>query len=138
MSIEKTPPPESRISVGSTKDLETISELYLTSLPQDVIATTEDKVRLTLADYLKKTEKKRGWLTPMGLMISFTLTLMMSAFKDWGISADTWKALFIIGDIAFFIWLVYSVIEAFRSVKIDDVITELKKHSDSMIKFVKK
>jgi hypothetical protein len=138
MSIEKTPPQESRISVGSTKDLETISELYLTSLPQDVIATTEDKVRLTLADYLKKTEKKKGWLTPMGLMISFTLTLMMSAFKDWGISADTWKALFILGDIAFFIWLVYSVIESFRSVKIDDVITELKKHSDSMIKFVKK
>ena len=138
MSIEKTPPQESRISIGSTKDLETVSELYLTSLPRDVITTTEDKVRLTLGDYLKKTEKKRGWLTPMGLMISFTLTLMMSAFKDWGVSADVWKAIFIIGDIAFFIWLVYAVIEAFRSVKLDDVIVELKKHSDSMIKFVKR
>jgi hypothetical protein len=138
MSIEKTPPPKSRISIGSTEDLETISELYLTNLPQDVITTTEDKVRLTLSDYLKKMEKKRGWLTPMGLTISFTLTLMMSAFRDWGLSADTWKALFIIGDIAFFIWLVCTVIESFRSVKIDDVIAALKKHSDSMIKFVKK
>jgi hypothetical protein len=138
MNIEKTPPPESRISIGSTKDLETISELYLTSLPQDVITTTEDKVRLTLSEYLKKTEKKKGWLTPMGLTISFTLILMMSGFKDWGLSVDTWKAIFIIGDIIFFGWLVYSVIEAFRSVKIDDVITELKKHSDSMIKFVKR
>ena len=138
MNIEKTPPQESRISIGSTKDLETISELYLTNLPQDVITTTEDKVRLTLGDYLKKMEKKRGWLAPMGLMISFTLTLMMSGFRDWGLSADVWKALFILGDIAFFIWLVYSVIESFRSVKIDDVIVELKKHSDSMIKFVKK
>ncbi len=138
MSIEKTPPQESRISVGSTKDLETISELYLTSLPQDVITTTEDKVRLTLSDYLKKMEKKRGWLTPMGLLISFTLTLMMSGFKDWGLSADTWKAIFIIGDAVFFIWLVYAVIQSFRSVKLDDVIAELKKHSDSMIKFVKR
>jgi hypothetical protein len=138
MNIEKTPPPKARISIGSTEDLETISELYLTSLPQDVITTTEDKVRLTLGDYLKKMEKKRGWLAPMGLMISFTLTLMMSGFRDWGLSADVWKALFILGDIAFFIWLVYSVIESFRSVKIDDVIVELKKHSDSMIKFVKK
>ena len=138
MTIEKTPPPESRISVGSTRDLETISELYLTSLPQDVITTTEDKVRLTLGDYLKKTEKKRGWLAPMGLMISFTLTLMMSGFKDWGLSADTWKAIFIIGDIIFFGWLVYTVIESFRSVKLDDVIAELKKHSESMIKYVKK
>ena len=138
MSIEKTPPPEARISVGSTKDLETISELYLTSLPQDVITTTEDKLRLTLSDYLRKTEKKKGWITPMGLLISFSLILMMSSFKDWGLSADTWKAIFIIGDIIFFGWLVYTVIESFRSVKLDDVISELKKHSDSMIKFVKK
>jgi hypothetical protein len=138
MNIEKTPPPESRISIGSSKDLETISEIYLTSLPRDVITTTEDKVRLTLGDYLRKTEKKRGWLTPMGLLISFTLTLMMSGFKDWGLSADTWKAIFVIGDIVFFGWLVYAVIESFRSVKLDDVIAELKKHSDSMIKFVKR
>ncbi|MGD1120248.1 MAG: hypothetical protein ABR886_12340 [Dehalococcoidales bacterium] len=138
MNIEKTPPPAARISADPTKDLETISELYLTSLPQDVITTTEDKVRLTLSDYLKKMEKKKAWLTPMGLLISFTLTLMMSGFKNFGLSADTWKAIFIIGDIIFFIWLVYAVIQSFQSVKMDDVITELKKHSESMIKFVKR
>jgi hypothetical protein len=138
MNIEKTPPQEARINIGSTKDLETVSELYLTSLPQDVITTTEDKVRLTLADYLKKMEKKKSWLTPLGLMISFTLTLMTSSFKDLGLSAATWKAIFIIGVIAAFIWLIYSIIEASRSVKIEDVISELKKHSDGMIKFVKK
>jgi len=138
MNIEKTPPQEARINIGSTKDLETVSELYLTSLPQDVITTTEDKVRLTLADYLKKMEKKKSWLTPLGLMISFTLTLMTSSFKDLGLSAATWKAIFIIGVIGAFIWLIYSIIEASRSVKIEDVISELKKHSDGMIKFVKK
>jgi len=138
MSIEKMPPQESRITIGSSKDMETVSELYLTSLPQDVITTTEDKVRLTLMGYLKKTEKKKGWLTPMGLTISLTLTLMMSAFKDWGLTADTWKAVFVIGDIASAAWLVYAVVESFRSVKLDDVIAELKKHSESMIKFVKR
>jgi hypothetical protein len=138
MSIEKMTPPESRISVGSTKDLETISELYLTSLPQDVIATTEDKLRLALADYLKKLERKRSWITPMGLLISFSLTLMMSSFKDWGLPADTWKAIFVIGDVISFGWLIFTVIDSFRSVKLDDVISELKKHSDTMIKFVKK
>ena len=138
MRIEKTPPQESHITIGSSKDMETVSELYLTSLPQDVITTTEDKVRLTLMGYLKKTEKKKGWLTPMGLTISLTLTLMMSAFKDWGLTADTWKAVFVIGDIASAAWLVYAVVESFRSVKLDDVIAELKKHSESMIKFVKR
>jgi hypothetical protein len=138
MSTEKTPPQESRISISTTKDMETVSELYLTSLPQDVITTTEDKVRLTLIGYLKNTERKRAWLTPLGLVISLTLTLMLSAFKDWGLSADTWKAIFIIGDAAAGIWLIYTVIQSFRSVQLDDVITELKKHSDTMIKFVKK
>jgi phosphoglycerol transferase MdoB-like AlkP superfamily enzyme len=138
MNTEKTPPQAARINIGTTKDLETVSELYLTSLPQDVISTTEDKLRLTLGEYLKKTEKKKGWITPLGLMISFTLTLMTSAFKDLGLSAATWKAIFIIAVIAAFVWLVYSVIGAFQSVKIDNVISELRKHSDSMIKFVKR
>jgi phosphoglycerol transferase MdoB-like AlkP superfamily enzyme len=138
MNTEKTPPQGARINIGTTKDLETVSELYLTSLPQDVISTTEDKLRLTLGEYLKKTEKKKGWITPLGLMISFTLTLMTSAFKDLGLSAATWKAIFIIAVIAAFVWLVYSVIGAFQSVKIDNVISELRKHSDSMIKFVKR
>jgi hypothetical protein len=138
MSTGKTPLPEVRINIGTTQDLETVSELYLTNLPQDVISTTEDKLRLTLSEYLKKTEKKKGWITPLGLMISFTLTLMTATFKDLGISAPTWKAIFIIAVIAALIWLIYSVVGAFQSVKIDDVISELKKHSDSMIKFVKK
>jgi hypothetical protein len=138
MGIEKTPPQESSISIGTSKDMETISELYLTSLPQDVITTTEDKLRLALMRYLKKMEKKKGWLTPMGLTISLTLTLMMSAFKNWGLTADTWKAIFILGDGASIIWFIFAVIESLRSVKLDDVIAELKKHSESMIKFVKK
>ena len=138
MNTGKIPPQEASINIASTRDLETISELYLTSLPQDVITTTEDKVRLTLNDYLKKMEKKKAWLTPMGLLISFTLTLMMSGFKNFGLSADTWKAIFIIGDTIFFVWLIVAIIQSFQSVKMDEVITELKKHSDSMIKFVKK
>jgi hypothetical protein len=138
MTIGKNPSKEAHITIGSSENMETISELYLTSLPQDVISTTEDKLRLTLMDNLKKMEKKRSWLTPLGLVISLTLTLMLSGFKDWGLTMDTWKAIFIIGDIASGVWLVYAVIEAFRSVKIDDVIAELKKQSDSMLKFVKK
>ena len=138
MNREVTPPREARIGIGSTKDLETVSELYLTSLPEEVITTTEDKVRLCLADYLKKMEKKKGWLTPMGLAISFTLTLMTAGFKDMIFPAATWRAFFIIGDIAAIIWLGYAIFESFQSVKMDDVIEELRRHSQSMIKFVKK
>jgi hypothetical protein len=107
-------------------------------MPDEVITTTEDKVRLCLSDHLKKMEKKRGWLTPMGLTISFTLTLMTSGFKDMVFSASTWRAFFIIGDLAAIAWLINSIVQAFQSVKMDDVIDELKRHSQSMIRFVKK
>jgi phosphoglycerol transferase MdoB-like AlkP superfamily enzyme len=138
MNIEKAPPPDIRINTGTTRDLETVSELYLTNLPQDVISTTEDKLRLTLSEYLKKTERKKAWITPLGLSISLTLTLMTSTFKDLILSAATWKAIFVIAVIAALVWLIYSIVGAFQSVKIDDIIAELKKHSETMIKFVKK
>ncbi len=139
MSPDKIPPQEAHINIGSTKDLETISELYLTNLPQDVITTTEDKLHLCLEQHLKKMEKKKSWITPLGLLISFALTLISANFKDTAfVDAATLKAIFIIAEIIFFGWLVYSVIESLRSEKIEDVIGELKKHSESMIRSVKK
>ncbi len=72
------------------------------------------------------------------MLISFTLILITASFKDAGFDAATWRAIFIIADVIAFVWLVYAVKEALFSLKIEDLIEELKKHSESMIKFVKK
>ena len=138
MNAGKTPPQKANINAGSTTNLETFSELYLTNLPQDVITTTEDKVRLCLSEHLKRMEKKKGWVTPLSMLISFTLILITTSFKDVGLDAATWKAIFIIADVVALVWLAYAVRDALSSVKMEDIIEELKTHSESMIKFVKK
>ena len=83
-------------------------------------------------------EKKKSWVTPLGVFLALIATLITTNFKDVGLDAETWLAIFIIATILSFGWLIYSVIEAKRSEKIEDIIGELKKHSDSLIKFVKK
>ncbi len=83
-------------------------------------------------------EKKRGWVTPLGILLAVIAMLITTNFKDAGLDAATWKAFFIIAAILLFVWLIYSVIEALRSEKIEDIIGELKKHSESSLKLVKK
>ena len=138
MSTGETPPQKSDINIGSTEDLVVVSQVHLMNLPQEVITTTEDKVRLCLSEHLKRMEKKRGWFTPLGILVALIATLITTNFKDAGLDAATWKAFFIIATVLSFGWLIYSVIKALRSEKIEDIIGELKKHSDSLIKFVKK
>ena len=128
MNIKETPPQKSGINAGSIEGLVNISEVHF-NVSQEVIVTTEDKIRLSLSEHLKKMEKKRGWVTPLGMLISFTLILITASFKDTGLDAATWKAIFIIADAVAFGWLIYSLKEALASVKIEDIIEELKRDS---------
>jgi hypothetical protein len=136
MSNEKTPPQKPGINTESTENLVVASELLLMNLPPEVIATTADKVRLCLTVNLNKIEKKQRWITPLSILIVILVALISSNFKDMGFDASTWKAIFIIAGIGSFGWLLYSLKEAFCSVKIEDIINELKKDSESMVKFI--
>ena len=128
MNIKETPPQKSGINTGSIAGLVNISEVHF-NVSQEVIVTTEDKIRLSLSEHLKKMEKKRGWVTPLGMLISFTLILITASFKDTGLDAATWKAIFIIADAVAFGWLIYSLKESLQSVKMENIIDELKKDS---------
>jgi hypothetical protein len=133
MNIKETPPQKpdinigkSDINIGSIEGLVHVSEVHM-NVSQELIVTTEDKIRLSLNEHLKKMEKKKGWITPLGMLISFTLILITAGFKDTGLDAATWKAVFIIADVIAFGWLVYAIKESLSSVKIEDIIDELKK-----------
>lgn len=126
MSTEKTPPPESNISIGSIPGLINVSKVHL-NVSEELIVTTEDKVRLSLAKHLGRMEKKREWLTPLGILVSVILTFVTSTFKDFGLEAATWKAVMIIWGIFALGWLIYSVKHALQSAKIEDIVDKLKK-----------
>jgi len=138
MNKDETSPQKSDINIGPTENLAVASELLLMNLPPEVITTTADKVRLCLTVHLNKMERKQRWLTPLSILVVIIVALISSTFKDMVFDASTWKAIFIIAGFCSFCWLIYSLKEAFRSVKIEDIISELKKDSESMVKFVKK
>ena len=133
MNAKETPPQKSGINIrksdiniGNIEGLVNVSDVHF-NVSQEVIITTEDKIRLSLSKQLKKMEKKRSWITPLSMLISFTLILITAGFKDAGLDAATWRAIFIIADVASFVWLIYSIKDALSSVKIEDVIDGLKK-----------
>lgn len=111
-----------------------VSEVHL-NVSQEVIITTEDKIRICLSEHLKRMEKKRGWIAPSGIFITIVIVLITSTFKDIGIDAATWRAIFILSGIISAGWLIWSIREALKSEKIEDIVSELKKGSG--IKIIK-
>jgi len=93
---------------------------------QNVLITTEDKLRLHLSDYLNRLEKRKEWVAPFGILLTIIVTLATASFKDFVLKPDTWKALFIIFGIISLVWLVKSIKESFSSPKLDDLLNKLK------------
>jgi len=103
------------------------------NVAQEVITITEDKLKLCLSQYLKRAEKKRGWATPLGILLPIVLTLVTTTFKDFGLDAATWRAMFIIGGLLTFFWLVKSLSDALRALDMNDLVRQLKAEHPSSI-----
>jgi hypothetical protein len=129
MSEPQNPSISTTIDSGSIKSqIVNVSELHL-NVSQDFIITTEDKIRLALDRHMDRMGQKRSWVTPFGILLTIILTFINSSFKNAGISAATWQAIFIIGGIISAIWLVRAIFLAFQSETVDDVVKQLKEDS---------
>jgi hypothetical protein len=129
MNEQTRPPEKAKIDTEFlASQLVNVAEVHL-NVSQELIITTEDKVRICLSEHLKRMEKKHGWIAPLGIFIAIVVTFVTSTFKDIGLDAATWRAIFILAGIISFGWLVWSVKEAWRSEKLEDIVGELKKGS---------
>lgn len=127
MNEERRPPQQANIDISSIMlQLATYSEVYL-NLPQAAIITTEDKILVCLSKHLRRMERKRSWMTPLGIFVAIAATFVTSTFKDFGLDAAYWYAIFFFGALLSLGWLVVSVIAAFKSGKPEDIVDELKK-----------
>lgn len=128
MNPNERQPQETTISTGSIAGLVEVEKVHI-KLSEEVIITTEDKVRLCLGEHLKRIEKKKGWIAPLGILMTIILTLVTASFRDALFEAVAWKYFFIFAGVASFVWLGLAVKEAFHSEKLEDVVSELKKGS---------
>lgn len=99
---------------------------------QDVIVTTEDKVRICLLQHLKYFERRSAWIAPLGILLALVTTFLTSSFNNFYLDAATWRAIFLVSGVVTFGWLVYAVVCAFRSKGVDDIVRELKKGNRGM------
>ena len=113
---EKTLTPEFQINVTDVN----------INVAQKVIVTTEDKLRLCLLRHLQYIGKKRGWTTPLAIFLTVIVTCVTTTFKDVGLSASTWQAVFAVMGGLSFVWLVWSIYQALKAKKLEDIISELR------------
>lgn len=129
MSEQTSPPEKTKIDTEFIRSqLVDVSDVHL-NVSQEVIITTEDKVRIALFEHLKRVEKKRGWIAPFGIFIAIVVTLVTTTFKDIGLDAATWRAIFILVGFISFGWFVGSIKGAWQSEKLEDIVGALKKGS---------
>ena len=96
------------------------------NVAQDIIVITEDRLKLHLSDAIGKTEKKNGWIAPLGIMIALVLALVTADFKNFGLKASVWQAIFVLSLILASCWLVYAVKQALKSEGLDKLMEKIK------------
>lgn len=94
---------------------------------QELISITADKLKLILLEHLSQIEINKAWQMPLSLFVTIVLVFCSAEFKPaFGIPADTWRAIFIIGGVVCFIWVSVCLFRIKRGITVDDVIDAIK------------
>ena len=107
-------------------DWKQVSQVHL-NVSQDLIVITEDKLRIHLTRSRDVAEKRKTWITPLGIFLALLLPLGTANFKDFILKGSTWEAMVLIGVIASVIWLIYELRTCQKSETIDQLIERIKK-----------
>ena len=108
-------------------ELNQVNEVNL-NVAQNIITTTEDKLRLRLIEHSDNWEKKNAWIAPLGILLAIVLSFVKPGFQDiLGLKAATWQAVFIIAAAIAFCWLLYSLTQLRKIETIDELIEKIKK-----------
>ena len=127
MNISSAPPKESGIDI--TDDFVKSSTVHK-NISQNIVLTTEDKIRLCLITYKESLDAHKEWVAPTSVLIALTTTLIATDFKQFlSLSSEVWKALFIFGSILCVCLLIRAIINSFKykDNNIESIIDELKK-----------
>lgn len=94
---------------------------------QEVITITADKLKLALMGHLDNVSKKNEWHMPLSLLIGVVLVFCSAEFKSaFGLSADSWAAIFVIFGAGCACWLLLSLIRIRRSSTLEELIQIIK------------
>lgn len=94
---------------------------------QQLISITSDKLKLALIEHLDCVSKKNAWHMPLSLFVGVVIVFCSSSFKlAFGLSPDTWTAIFILFGAGCFIWLCFCLVSLRKSKSLDELIEVIK------------
>lgn len=97
------------------------------NISQEVITITADKLELALLSHTECLVKRDAWQMPLSLLVGVIIVFCSSNFKlAFGITPDTWAALFIFFGAVCFLWLVRSLFRLTKAVSVKALIEIIK------------
>jgi hypothetical protein len=81
---------------------------------------------LAVHTHLSRMRRKHGWIAPLGIIVTLGLSRATGTFKDAWLSADTWRAFFLIIGIVSIGWLFIDVICVLRAPSVEDFVDILR------------
>ncbi len=129
MTMPKSSPRKGAIIELEQEDLKSDVIIHK-NLTQDVLLTTEDKMKLTLIEYREVLASRAEWLGAGVLALSVLSSLLFTGFKDIGpLKASTWQAIyaiFFILSFGRFLIVVYKMYVNRKKATINYVIRRIK------------
>jgi hypothetical protein len=96
--------PEIAISTGADPLVEI--DRIVKNTRQDVLVITTSNAEVVLTRAWKRIQQSNDWLAPLALLISIVMGLLTTDFVGgFGLSAEAWKAVFVVGAVASAGWL---------------------------------
>jgi hypothetical protein len=94
---------------------------------QEIIEITEDRLRLILNAHLEVMISRSAWQAPLTMFLTILIVICTAEFKvAWGLSKDTWNAIFVILLFLSILWLGCTLIKMKKSQYVEDILKVAK------------
>lgn len=116
------------MAVSSIKRDSEFIDNEIDNVQSDTIRITEDKLFRKLEGCMSCLSHQHDWIGALGIVLTITLTLFTTDFKDaLGLSSVEWALVFKIADLVAFIYLSYTAYKSYKNkMTVDDVIETIK------------
>jgi hypothetical protein len=106
------------------------------NIGQEIVVTTVDKVRICLMETRDSLAAKDDWAAPLALLVSLITTLIAADFKNAGLQAATWQAIYVIGVVLSALWLIRTGRRSYQyrgTGSIDSIVGRLKSDTAAQV-----
>ncbi len=93
----------------------------------ELVEITTEKLELILRQHVDCLSGKNLWQAPLGICLTIILVLLTSNFNaKFGLSPDTWTAIFVISLVLSLLWLVVALLKLRKVITVDELMSKVK------------